>query len=130
MTREELVNFIRSNDYSETWEIQETKYTVNDINDDNLYSFYEISKQAGRLDFQEYNKEKLLAYLGLFDNKLNKAGYYLFGKNVDLNLKLSIYATNDKTTCLDLKEKKGNIYTLVDESLKYISKYQMESHND
>ena len=120
MSREELVNYIRNNDYSETWENQQTKYGIDDIDNDSLLNFYNSAKNAGRLDFQEYDKERLLRYLGLYDEYLNKAGYYLFGKNVDINLKLGIYATNDKTTCLDLKEVKGNIFNLVDDALKYI----------
>lgn len=120
MNREELVNYIRNRDYSETWETQSTKYDINEVNDDALVNFYNRAKEAGRLEFQEYNKEKLLRYLGLYENRLNKAGYYLFGKSANINLKLSIFATKDKTICLDLKEAKGNIYYLVDEGLKYI----------
>ena len=120
MTREELVNYIRNRDYSETWETQLSKYDIDEINNDALMNFYNKAKEAGRLEFQEYNKEKLLSYLCLYDNYLNKAGYYLFGKSANINLKLSIFATNDKTICLDLKEVKGNIYNLVDEALKYI----------
>ena len=118
MTREELVNYIRNRDYSETWETQLSKYDIDEINNDALMNFYNKAKEAGRLEFQEYNKEKLLSYLCLYDNYLNKAGYYLFGKSANINLKLSIFATNDKTICLDLKEVKGNIYNLVDEALK------------
>ena len=120
MNREILFNYIRKASYSANWELEETPYTLDDIDDEALYSFYKDATEANRLEFKEYDKEKLLRYLGLYNGMLNKAGYYLFGKNVNINLKLTMYATTDKTTNIDLKMVRGNIFNLVDEALKYI----------
>lgn len=121
MTEQELVNFIRNINYSNVWETQLTSYTIEDIDDDALNDFYLRATKSGRLDFPIFNKINLLRYLGLMEeNKLNNAGYYLFGKNTKLNLKLSILATNDKLTFIDLKQQTNNIYKLVDYALSYV----------
>ncbi len=121
MSEHELVNFIRRIDYSATWEDQLTNYTYNDIDDTCLKNFFNAARQFDRLSLDTFNKEELMVYLGLVNNgRINKAGYYLFGKNVRLNLKLSIYATKTKTKLLDATEVKGNIYTLVNQALRFI----------
>lgn len=121
MSEQELVNFIRNIDYTNSWEDQMTEYGFDDVDEEALMSFYEKAEKSGRLDFQIYNKENLLRYLGLANEAhLNKAGYYLFGKKVNLNLKMSVLATEDKTTFLDLKQRKDNIYNLVDIAQSYI----------
>lgn len=121
MSETELVKFIRDISYKNTWEEMITNFTIENIDCEALEKFYNRAIDSNRLDFKDYDVKKLLIYLGLCENeKLNNAGYYLFGKNIDLNLKLAIYATNDKTTCIDLKEIKNNIFNLVDSALSYI----------
>lgn len=121
MSEEELVKFIRDMFYANAWEDILTKYTINNIDNEALEKFYKRAIDSNRLDFKDYDIKKLLIYLGLCNDMiLNNAGYYLFGKNVDLNLKLAIYATDDKTTCIDLKEIKNNIFNMVDSALSYI----------
>lgn len=121
MSEQELVNFIRNMDYSFNWENQITSYTFDDIDEEALKKFYNKAKETGRLEFQYYDRDSLIRYLGLGeDGFFNKAGYYLFGKDANLNLKMSVFATENKTTFLDLKQKKDNIFNLVDMALNYI----------
>ena len=98
-----------------------TDKTLDDIDDAALIDFYNSAKRCGRLEMDEFNKEKLLVSLELVSNGyLKNGGYALFGKDAKIGLKLAIYATENKVTFLDLKMIQGNIYTLVGEALKYV----------
>ena len=121
MSTEELKRLIKNEDYSSKWEEEITDKTLDDIDDAALIDFYNSAKRCGRLEMDEFNKEKLLVSLELVSNGyLKNGGYALFGKDAKIGLKLAIYATENKVTFLDLKMIQGNIYTLVGEALKYV----------
>ena len=121
MSTEELKRLIKHEDYSSKWEEEITDKTLDDVDDAALIDFYNSAKRCGRLEMDEFNKEKLLVSLELVSNGyLKNGGYALFGKDAKIGLKLAIYATENKVTFLDLKMIQGNIYTLVGEALKYV----------
>ena len=121
MSTEELKRLIKNEDYSSKWEEEITDKTLDDVDDAALIDFYKSAKRCGRLEMDEFNKEKLLVSLELVSNGyLKNGGYALFGKDAKIGLKLAIYATENKVTFLDLKMIQGNIYTLVGEALKYV----------
>lgn len=122
MSRDELVRLIKESNYSLDWE-NKCEHNVNEVNDDDLLSFYEEAISCGRLSMNKYNKIGLLTTLGLLKgDKLLNAGYVLFGKNGPISLKVACFATDEKITFLDLKEIRGNIYSLITEAVDYISK--------
>lgn len=121
LSQQELFSMIRRKTYSDDWEEQITNYTSEDIDEESLKNFYNSARNCGRLDLEEYDKERLLSILNLIiDGRLNNAGYYLFGKNVNINLKLSVFATDEKLTFIDLQNITGNIYQLVNKAINYI----------
>ena len=121
MSTEELKRLIKNEDYSSKWDEEITDKTLDDVDDAALIDFYNSAKRCGRLEMDEFNKEKLLVSLELVSNGyLKNGGYALFGKDAKIGLKLAIYATENKVTFLDLKMIQGNIYTLVGEALKYV----------
>lgn len=121
MSTEELKRLIKNEGYSSKWEEQLTTKTIDDLDDKTLLDFYNSAKECGRLEMKEYNKEKLLSVLDIVrDGKLKNAGYVLFGKNVNIGLKLATYATDNKVTFNDLKLKNDNVYNLVGMALEYI----------
>ena len=71
-----------------------------------------------------YDKKALLEKLKLlYDGlHLNNAGKYLFSKNNPVDLKMAVFATNEKRTFIDISPISGNIFTLIDEAQKYIKK--------
>lgn len=122
MSRDELVKLVKESDYSLNWE-KEINHSVDDIDDVALKSFFLESVECGRLSMNEYDKKVLLSSLGLSkDNYVYNAAYALFGKNDPIALKLACFATDEQLTFIDLKEIKGNIYTLITEAVNYISK--------
>lgn len=91
-------------DYSSKWEEDLTNYTIDDLDVDALFDFYNSAKNCGRLEMKEYDKEKLLSNLDLLQDRfVNNGCYALFGKNSKIGLKLAKYATDNKVTFTDLK---------------------------
>lgn len=124
MSPDELKRLIKNIDYSSKWEEELTGYTAEDLDDEALNDFFLSASSCGRLTMGEYNKEKLLAVLGIIqDGFINNGGYVLFGKDARIGLKLATYATDDKITFTDLKLVEGNIYKLVDIALEYVKNH-------
>ena len=121
MSQDELKRLIKNDDYSSKWEEEITSYTVESLDDDALLDFYHSSKDSGRLEMKDYDKNRLLTTLDVVkDGYVKNAGYALFGKDAKIGLKLASYATDDKITFTDLKLVQGNIYNLVNVALDYI----------
>lgn len=124
MSPDELKRLIKNIDYSSKWEEELTGYTAEDLDDEALNDFFLSASSCGRLTMDEYNKEKLLAVLGIIQGGfINNGGYVLFGKDARIGLKLATYATDDKITFTDLKLVEGNIYKLVDIALEYVKNH-------
>ena len=121
MTRDELRRLIKNEDYSYPWEKENSKHTLDDIDDKSLRKYYDEAINCGRLEMPIYDKEALLTALELLkDGTLNNAAIALFGRNASIQLKLACFATDKKITFTDLNELKGNIYTLMNEGVSYI----------
>lgn len=121
MSTADLKRLIKEDDYSSKWEEQLTNLSTDEVDDETLYDFYKSSTDCGRLELREYDKDKILSMLGLVKGGLiNNGCFALFGKNANIGLKLTTYATDNKVKILDLRLLTGNIYNLIDEALKYI----------
>ena len=124
MSQKELLTLFQNKHYEDGWEKELTKYTIDDIDVASLKSFYKAAKKANRLEMDNYDTLGLLSILGLIENgRLNNAGYYLFGKNPRLELKMAVYATKEKINFIDLKSSRGNIYNLVNDGIEYIHEH-------
>lgn len=61
MTPYELRNIMMDTDYSSIWENNLTKYDIDDVDDNSLFSFYNKSVSSGRLAaLDKYDKKELL----------------------------------------------------------------------
>lgn len=121
MSNEDLKRLIRNEDYSSKWEEELTNYTIDEVDDDTLFDFYQNAVSCGRLEMKLYDKEMILSVLDLVKDGYIKNGCcVLFGKNAKVGLKLATYATDNKVTFLDLKLITGNIYNLIDKAIEYI----------
>lgn len=121
MSTDELRRLIKRDDYASHWEEEVSDKTIIDIEDKALMDFYNSAVHYGRLDMDNFDKEKLLAALDLSEGEyLKNAGVALFGKDAKIGLKLATYATDDKVTFTDLKLINGNIYNLVNLAIKYV----------
>ena len=55
------------------------------------------------------------------NGKIKNAGYVLFGKKINIQLRAAIFATEEKTTFLDMQDFNGNIFKLIDAGEQYIA---------
>jgi len=121
MTTDELKRLIMHIDYSSKWEEEKTNHTIDDLDDTAVYDFFVSAKNCGRLEMNEFNKEKLLSNLELLkDGFVTNGCYALFGEKAKIGLKLAKYATDNKVTFTDLKLVNDNIYNLITKAVCYI----------
>lgn len=107
------------------WEKTETIYGINDINEDLLIDCIRTANEKGRLNYVYRNASEALRKLGLLteNDKLNNAGWYLFGNNKPLKIKEANYPTDSRTEFGEIKEFKGNIFECIEESVSYIQNH-------
>ena len=107
------------------WEKEETRFTVNDINEDLLIDCIRTSNEKGRLNYVYKNASDALTKLGLLTDNgfLNNAGLFLFGNNKPLTIKEANYPTDSRTEFGEIKEYKGNILECIKESISYIQNH-------
>ena len=108
-----------------SWEKQETKYTVDDIDEDLLIDFIRTANENGRLSYVYRNAIDALTKLELLteNGHLNNAGLYLFGNNKPLLIKEANYPTDTRTEFGEIKEFRGNIFECIRESISYIQNH-------
>ncbi|UCE37074.1 MAG: putative DNA binding domain-containing protein [Thermoplasmata archaeon] len=112
---------IEKNRTTNYWDFQTSGSTPEDIDEKELVGFVERAKQAGRLESDSDNNRVVLDKLGLLDgDRLRNAGQILFCDSNPLEVQLAVFAGADKTTFLDIKQLKGNIFYLMNESELYL----------
>ncbi len=124
MTPDELARMIMEVNYR-SWEKQQSEDTVDDVDENQLMIFLDKAISSGRIEQMKYDKTALLEQLNLLSRDkihLNNAGRFLFSKKQPIELKMAVFATNEKRTFIDMSIVKGNIFTLLDEAEKYLKK--------
>ena len=121
---DELSQIIMSVNYK-SWERKASPVTVDRIDEKTLKEFFNDAVSCDRLPKTKYNKKQLLEKLNLLseDKKyLNNAGRYLFSSDEPIELKMGVFATDEKNTLIDINPVKGNIFQLLKEAENYIKK--------
>lgn len=110
-----------SNQYNDLLENELTEYSEKDISEEDLDLYYRQAVAMGRISKFEYSPKELLKQLNLLkDDKLTRAGYYLFGKNGPIIYKCVDYPTTERIDPIDLKRYEGNVFNLIDKVLNFI----------
>ena len=106
------------------WEEKTSDISIDDIDEETLIKFVEKGNKRGRINYEYTNKEDILKRLNLIgkNGKIKNAGNVLFGKNPNVDLRCAIFATEEKSTFLDMQDYSGNIFKLIDIGEQYISK--------
>ena len=106
------------------WEELPSNITIDDIDEETLKKFIEKGNKKGRINYEYTTKEDILKRLNLIDKngKIKNAGNVLFGKSPNVDLRCAIFATEEKSTFLDMQDYSGNIFKLIDIGEQYISK--------
>lgn len=123
LTPSELKRVMIGQEYEENWEDIETDQTINDVDEKTLKHFFASSIECNRMPESKYQKETLLEQLEVIRNgHLTNAGVVLFSKKKPITLKMAVFATEHKTTFLDIDQERGNIFQLADAAVAYIIK--------
>jgi ATP-dependent DNA helicase RecG len=106
------------------WEVQFSKKSISQVNERIVKKFVSKANAVGRLDFEYENMEITLRKLGLIEegHLLNAADVLFCDENL-LEIQMAIFAGTDKLTFLDIKQLRGNIFNLLDESELYVKKH-------
>ena len=121
---EELAQIIMTVNYK-SWERKASPVTIDQIDEKTLKEYFDDAIGCERLPKTKYNKKQLLEKLNLLseDKKhLNNAGRYLFSDDEPIELKMGVFATDQKNTLIDINPVRGNIFQLMKEAENYIKK--------
>ena len=115
---------LKTEEMNNRWEEKTSDITLEDIDEETLKKFVQKGNEKGRIPYKYTNKEEVLRRLKLIDKneKIKNAGYILFGKNPNIKLRTAIFATEENSTFLDMKDYTDNVFNLIDIGEQYISK--------
>jgi ATP-dependent DNA helicase RecG len=107
-----------------SWDKEISKKSMGDVNSKLVKEFIKKANEAKRINFGFTNIKEVLNKLGLLKNKkLFSAVDILFCDKNSLEIQVAVFAGTDKTTFLDIKQLKGNIFELLNESETYIKEH-------
>ncbi|MBQ2658766.1 MAG: putative DNA binding domain-containing protein [Erysipelotrichaceae bacterium] len=117
----ELRRIMIGKEYEDNWENHTTTEALEDVDEQTIQRFYRSATECGRLPDVGEDNVVLLNKMGLLNgDKLTNAGRCLFSKNKPIMLKLAVFATDHKTTFLDMAQIEGNIFQLIDAAMNYL----------
>lgn len=123
VTPQELKLLFSKKTQADPWDTLDSGHPMSEIDKTQLKSFFEAGIDAGRLPGGAFRSVSLLKKMGLtVGTNLNNAGNALFGGNHPLQLKLAVFATDEKLTFLDMKLEEGNVFDLLSAGEQYILK--------
>jgi len=123
-TKEMERMFQKRGDDSSRWESELSKRSLSEIHIPTLRRAVKKANEAGRIDFAFGGVKSTLNKLGLLSGgRLLKAAEALFCKNNSLEVQAAVFAGTDKTTFLDIKQFKGTIYGLLEQSETYVKEH-------
>ena len=118
----ELRKIMIGKEYEDNWENHTTEEKFDDVDEQTIQRFYRSATECGRLPDVGEDNSVLLNKMGLLNgDKLTNAGRCLFSKNKPIMLKLAVFATDHKTTFLDMAQIEGNIFQLIDAAMNILS---------
>jgi len=125
LSAREIENLIiEKNRNNINWDREFSRKQFTDINESVLKSFIEKANFTSRLEYAHVDVKTTLNKLNLtVDDKLLNAGEVLFCDDNTLEVQMAMFAGNDKITFLDIKQLKGNIFYLLEQTELYIKNH-------
>ena len=106
------------------WELEISKKTLADVNEETLKEFMRKAKTAKRIDFKFVDVKTTLHKLYLLDSgHLTHAAEVLFCDENRIEIQAAIFAGIDKLTFLDIKQFKGNLFSLRQQAEIYVNEH-------
>ena len=108
---------------NEKWDERISDKSIDDVNEDILKEYIVRANEAKRISFKYSNKRDILNKLGILKNdRLKNAGKVLFCDNTGVDLQMAIFATDTKTTFIDIDKKTESLFSLIQEAQDYIKR--------
>lgn len=123
-TRELESMFLRRNRDTAPWEAEPSANRLTDVHAPTLRRVIKDANTAGRLDFSFGSVRGTLNKLGLMAGaRLLKAAEVLFCKRNPLEVQAAVFAGADKTTFIDMKQFKGTLFGVLEQSETYLKEH-------
>ena len=131
LSAKELENFIlKKNRDRLRWDNQVCKNAaLEDIDDNSIKKFVELTKDSKRINISNESKEKILKNLNLInDNQLTNAAIILFGRNPskffnNAVVKCGRFRGVTKEEFIDMKDFEGNLFDCLDKSISFFKEH-------
>ncbi|MFH1903544.1 MAG: ATP-binding protein [Candidatus Omnitrophota bacterium] len=106
------------------WELETSKKTIVDVNEETVRDFMRKAKTAKRIDFDFVDVKTTFNKLHFFDkNQMIMAAEVLFCDESPIEIQAAIFAGTDKLTFLDIKQFKGNLFSLRQQAEVYVNEH-------
>jgi len=106
------------------WELEVSRKTIDDINEEVMKEFMRKAKTAKRINFDFVDVKTTLHKLHLLEREnLLRAGEVMFCDDNPMEIQAAIFAGTDKLTFLDIKSFKGNLFSLRQQAEIYTSEH-------
>ncbi|NOQ55976.1 MAG: transcriptional regulator [Nanohaloarchaea archaeon] len=114
--------FLKRSD--ESWESKFSDKTIESINEVALINFIQKANESKRINFKFRGTEDTLYKLYLIkDNKLLRAAEILFCDDNSSEVQVAVFAGIDKITFLDIRQFKGNLFSIKEQAEAYIKNH-------
>lgn len=122
MPPEKLTEYIlNKNTAKKPWDRSPSNKTIDDVDEKLLKNYVKQANEVERIDFKYTNKQEVLERLGAIeDGKLTNAARIMFCQNVDIEVQMATFATNERLTFTDIRREHGSILDLIRIAEKYI----------
>ncbi|MFH1728757.1 MAG: RNA-binding domain-containing protein [Pseudomonadota bacterium] len=115
---------LKKNQKELSWDRKISEKSIQSINKEDLKNYIEKANNAGRISFKFTNINITLNKLDLLKGKkILKAAEILFIKDNFLDVQAAVFAGADKLTFIDIKQLKGNLFNLLEQSESYIKEH-------
>ena len=124
MAPKELESYILKKNINKTdWDSEASEKTVEDIDEKLLRDYIGKANISKRINYTYTDKYDILKRLNLLNgNNISNTAKVMFCSNVNLEMQMAIFATDERLTFIDIARERGTILELVDIAERYIKK--------
>ena len=114
----------KKNNYIYAWGAEVSEFSLSKADIPTIKRFIEKGRKAGRIEYAYDSARNVLHKLHLLkDKKLLNAGRALFCKDNRVEVRAAIFATNEKTTFVDIQSLKGTLFDLIAQCETYVKEH-------
>ena len=114
----------KKNNYIYAWGSETSEFSLSKADIPTIKGFIEKGRKAGRIEYAYDSARNVLNKLHLIKGKkLFNAGKALFCKDNRVEVRAAIFATDEKTTFLDIQSFKGTLFDLISQCETYVKEH-------